>query len=198
MLNGIETSRFSYDPAARERIRTKLGWEKSFLIGHAGHMVPVKNQAYLLRLMPELLKQRPNTKLILLGDGEDRPMLEQTARELGLGKNVVFTGNVNNVHEYLSAMDVFAFPSLYEGMPLAIVEAQANGLPCVLSDRVPKDVFLTDLVQELPLESEPENWADALLQAKRSEPSRYADELNARGFDTRTVMEKIFAIYDGG
>ena len=198
LLNGIETSRFSYDPAARERIRTKLGWEKSFLIGHAGHMVPVKNQAYLLRLMPELLKQRPNTKLILLGDGEDRPMLEQTARELGLGKNVVFTGNVNNVHEYLSAMDVFAFPSLYEGMPLAIVEAQANGLPCVLSDRVPKDVFLTDLVQELPLESEPENWADALLQAKRSEPSRYADELNARGFDTRTVMEKIFAIYDGG
>ena len=198
LLNGIELDRLAFNPAWREEIRQKHHWESSFVIGHAGHMVPVKNQAFLLRLMPEVIKKKPETKLVLLGDGSDRTALEQMASDLGIADHVVFTGNVQNVNQYLSAMDVFAFPSLYEGMPLAIMEAQANGLPCVLSDRVPKDVFLTDLVQELPLESEPENWADALLQAKRSEPSRYADELNARGFDTRTVMEKIFAIYDGG
>lgn len=198
LLNGIELDRFAFNPAWREEIRQKHHWESSFVIGHAGHMVPVKNQAFLLCLMPEVIKKKPEAKLVLLGDGADHTALEQKASELGIADHVVFTGNVQNVNQYLNAMDVFAFPSLYEGMPLAIVEAQANGLPCVLSDRVPKDVFLTDLVQELALESAPENWANALLQAKRSEPSRYADELNARGFDTRTVMEKIYAIYDGG
>lgn len=198
LLNGIELERFAFNPTVREQIRQKHHWENSFVIGHAGHMVPVKNQAFLLRLMPEVIKKKPEAKLVLLGDGSDRTALMQMASDLGIADHVVFTGNVQNVNQYLNAMDVFAFPSLYEGMPLAIVEAQANGLPCVLSDRVPKDVFLTDLVQELALESEPENWANALLQAKRSEPSRYADELNARGFDTRTVMEKIYAIYDGG
>ena len=99
-----------------------------------------------------------------------------------------------NVNEYLSAMDVYAFPSLFEGMPLAIVEAQANGLPCVLSDRVPKDVFLTDLISALPL-GDASLWTETLLSARRHDPEKYVLLLREGGFDTVSTMEKIYALY---
>ena len=194
LLNGVDLDRFAWAPQARERIRRELGWENCFVIGHAGHMVPVKNQTFLLELMPELLEKCPNARLILLGDGVDRNRLEQTIRTKHLEKTVIMPGNVTNVNEYLSAMDVFAFPSLYEGMPLAIVEAQANGVPCILSDRVPKDVYLTDLITVLPLDNTTQ-WTEALLSAKRENSERYTPLLRSGGFDTVSAMEKIYALY---
>ncbi len=197
LLNGIELDRFAFDPVHRDQIRQERHWENCFVIGHAGHMVPVKNQVFLLRLMPEILKRRPDAKLALLGDGTDRAALERTAAELGLTDSVTFTGNVQNVNEYLSAMDVFAFPSLYEGMPLAIIEAQANGLPCVLSDRVPKDVYLTELVRTLPLDAGADRWVEELLQAKRIESKKACSILSAAGLDTGFAMRKIYSLYSG-
>ena len=194
LLNGVELDRFAWDPAARDRIRRELGWDGCFLIGHAGHLAPVKNQRFLIELMPELLKHRPETRLLLLGDGADRPMLERTVRELGLDHYVSIPGNVSNVNEYLSALDVFAFPSLYEGMPLAIVEAQANGLPCVLSDRVPKDIYLTDLLRTLPL-GDVGQWTAALLEEERRSPEGYLSLLKSGGFDVRASMNRIYALY---
>ena len=105
------------------------------------------------------------------------------------------TGNVSNVNEYLSAMDVFAFPSLYEGMPLSIVEVQANGLPCILSTGVPRDVYLTDLVSPLSLE-QPEKWVDAILSAQRRNAAQYAAQLRDQGYDTENAIKKIYAIYE--
>lgn len=196
LLNGVDLDRFAWAPQERERIRRELGWEDCFVIGHAGHMVPVKNQAFLLELMPELLENCPNARLILLGDGVDRSSLEQIVKAEHLEKAVIMPGNVTNVNEYLSAMDVFAFPSRYEGMPLAIVEAQANGVPCVLSDRVPKDVCLTDLITVLPLDNTTQ-WTETLLSAKREHSERYAPFLRSGGFDTVSAMEKIYALYAG-
>ena len=168
------------------------------MLGHAGHLAPVKNQAFLIRLMPELLKRRPETKLLLLGEGDDRPMLEALVRELALEQSVLLPGSVSNVNEYLNALDLFLFPSLYEGMPLSILEAQANGLPCLLSDRVPRDVFLTDLPRALPLEA-PSAWIDAALEARRDDrPARYADQLAAQGFDVASMTEALYQIYAGG
>lgn len=196
LLNGIELERFRYNAAVRDRIRRENGWDGARLIGHVGHLESVKNQIFLIRLMPELLKRQPQTRLVLLGEGSDRPMLEQTVRELGLEEAVSLPGNVSNVNEYLSAMDVFAFPSLYEGMPLAILEAQANGLPCVLSDRVPKDVFLTDLLQALPLE-DGSAWIEGLSAAERSAPEGYLSALQEKGFGVRQMVGKIYRIYQG-
>lgn len=105
------------------------------------------------------------------------------------------TGNVQNVPDYLCAMDVFAFPSLYEGMPLSVIEVQANGLPCILSDRVPKDVDLTDLVQRLPLDSAAD-WQQAILCAQRNHPEAYHTILQENGFDTNGMLQKVFAIYE--
>lgn len=193
ILNGIDTAQFSFDPLRRQAMREKLGLGDAFVVGHVGHLAEVKNQKFLLSLMPELQKRRENTALLLLGEGEDRPMLEALAKPYG--RCVILTGNVENVYDYLCAMDVFAFPSLYEGMPLSIVEVQANGLPCVLSDRVPKDVFLTELLTALPLEK-PELWVDAICGAQRSEPECYGAQLKKSGFDVSTVVQKFYDIYE--
>ena len=147
--------------------------------------------------MPELLKRQPNAHLLLLGEGSDRPMLEQAIQELGLVRSVTMTGNVNNVNEHLSAMDVFAFPSLYEGMPLSIIEVQANGLPCIISDRVPKDVFLTDLLSPLPLTDSQPQWVEELLRAKRTDPERYLGILQRSSADVHQMLDTLYHIYEG-
>lgn len=196
ILNGIDTQRFAFDLRRRETFREELGLTDRFIIGHAGHLAAVKNQAFLLDLMPKILKERPDAYLLLLGEGKDRPMLERRIRELHLEEYVRMTGNVRNVPDYLCAMDVFAFPSLYEGMPLSIIEVQSNGLPCVISDRVPKDVFLTDLIRPLPLE-QPEAWVDLLCAARREDAERYAAAMERSGFDVTGAMGKIYGIYRG-
>ncbi len=195
ILNGIDTAAFAFSEESRNRIQEQLSLQNSFVIGHVGHLAEVKNQSFLIRLMPQILERKPNARLLMLGEGEDRPKLEKLIRELNLQEVVVMTGNVRNVSDYLSAMDVFAFPSLYEGMPLSIVEVQANGLPCILSTGVPKDVYLTELIRPLPL-GEPQIWIDAVLDAKRREPERYAEELKTKGYDAETVMKRFLEIYE--
>lgn len=195
ILNGIDTQRFAFNPKVRAKMRAELRLDNAFVIGHVGHLIAVKNQSFLIHLMPDILKKKPNAKLLLLGEGEDRPMLEQQIRDLNLTDSVIMTGNVRNVPDYLSAMDVFAFPSLFEGMPLSIIEVQVNGLPCVLSTGVPKDVYLTELVHAIPLDK-PDAWVTAICSTQRNEPEKYADELKTMGFDTETVMQKFMQIYE--
>lgn len=195
ILNGIDVDQFSYDREAGNRIRSDLNIYDSFVIGHVGHLAPVKNQSFLIRLLPQILEKKPDAKLLLLGEGEDRKKLEQMIRDEKLEDRVIMTGNVNNVPDYLSAMDVFAFPSIYEGMPLSIMEVQANGLPCVISTGVPRDVYLTDLLTPLSLD-QPAEWVDAICTAKRCAPDRYASKLKNQGLDTNSVMRKFAEIYE--
>ena len=195
LLNGIDLEQFRFDSSARDSIRAKHQLENSFVIGHVGHLAAVKNQVFLIRLMPKVLERRPDAHLLLLGEGGDRSMLEQEIRTLCLENAVTMTGNVDNVNQYLSAMDVFAFPSLYEGMPLSIIEVQANGLPCVISNRVPKDVFLTDLLHPLSLEGQAEEWAKMLLNLHRTDPEPYQKTLRQSGFDVHQMLERIYQIY---
>lgn len=194
VLNGIETDKFAYAPSRRSEIRQQLGLQNAFVIGHAGHLAAVKNQKFIIDIMPLIIDKVPNAFLLLLGEGEDRPMLERRIKELELEKHIILTGNVRNVGDYLSAMDVFAFPSLYEGMPLTLIEAQTNGLPCVVSDRVPNDVFITDLPGIISLDS-PDEWVDLLISAERRDPQKYADIVKSGGFDTSSAMAKIYNIY---
>ena len=196
ILNGINVEEFSYDAQKREAVRARLGLTQHFVMGHAGHLMEVKNQKFLLELMPELLKRRPDAMLLLLGEGEDRPMLEQKIRDMGLESHVIMTGNVTNVADYLSAMDVFVFPSLYEGLPLSILEVQANGLPCVISDSVPPDVFLTNLIHPLSLQDSKNNWVNTILNQYRTNPERYNHQLRGSDYAVNTAMEKIYRIYN--
>lgn len=197
IYNGIGLDRFVFDDTVRGTIRQQLGLNDRFVIGHAGHLAPVKNQDFLLELMPLVLQNRPNAFLLLLGEGPDRGALEEKIRSLGLGDRVRLMGNVRNVHEYLSAMDVFVFPSRYEGMPLAMIEAQTNGLPCVISSNIPDDVHLTELVQALSLDEAQLQWVDTICKAKRTDPKAFAARMREMGFHTNDMLNKIYLLYEG-
>lgn len=195
ILNGIDVASFACSTEKRAGIRSQYALGDRLVIGHAGHLAEVKNQSFLLELMPEILKRRPDAMLLLLGEGPDRPMLEQKIRDMGLQSHVIMTGNVANVADYLSAMDVFVFPSLFEGTPLSILEVQANGLPCVISDRVPKDVFLTDLIHPLSLETPKDTWVDVILNQTRTDTETYNRQLRGSDYAVDAAMRKIYDIY---
>lgn len=195
VLNGIDIQRFTFDSKVRKKMRQQLHIEDAFVVGHVGHLAEVKNQSFLIRLMPNILKCRPNAKLLLLGDGKDRLTLEQLIKDLQLEGDVIMTGNVQNVPDYLDAMDVFAFPSLFEGMPLSILEVQANGLPCIMSTNVPTDVIQTSIIRSVSLNSS-EKWIQAICNARRIDSVKYAEELLKKGFDINSVIKRFFKIYE--
>lgn len=197
ILNGVDAEKFKFSDEARRKIREEYSLEDSFVIGHVGHLIEVKNQKYLLELMPKILEKQPRARLMLLGEGEDRQMLSEKIIGLGLEDKVIMTGNVRNVNEYLSAFDVFVFPSLYEGMPLSIIEVQCNGLPCVISTGVPEDVFLTDLIKPHSLSQNSEAWVSDIISCSRKDSGAYADKMKNSGFDAGGVMQKFYDIYRG-
>lgn len=196
ILNGIDTENFSFSQITRDTIRNKLNINDKFVIGHTGRLAEVKNQAFLIDLMPEILKKRENAVLLLLGDGDDKAMLQEKVKAFNLTDKVIFAGGVTNVQDYLNAMDVFAFPSLYEGLPLSILEVQANGLPCIISDTVPPDVFITDLIKPLSLKDDKNKWIEAILNAQRTYKNDYPTKLKNAGFDLHTAMEKVYSLYE--
>lgn len=196
ILNGIDTDAFVFSQEKRDEIRKKFNIEAKYVLGHTGRLAEVKNQIFLLKLMPDILKQRPDAVLMLIGDGDDREMLRNTAKELNIQDKVIFAGNTTSVQDYLSAMDVFVFPSLYEGLPLSILEVQANGLPCIISDTVPPDVFLTDLIHPLSLKDGKEKWINEILAVNRNTKTDYPLQLKNAGFDIHTAMKKVYEIYE--
>lgn len=196
IYNGIGLEEFVFSQEKRSTIRKKYNLEDKFIIGHVGHLAAVKNQIFIIEKMPYILKQNPNAVFLMLGDGQDKSILQERAKELKIEDKLIFTGNVNNVGDYMSAMDVFVFPSLYEGMPLALVEAQTNGLPCIISNNIPKDVYLTDLIKAFSLEDSNEEWIQQILKAKRKNPDLYGQEMFDIGFDTSEMVKKIYALYE--
>lgn len=193
--NGIDIDKYQYSDSARSRIRQQYQVTDSYVIGHVGHYVKVKNQAFLIRLMDEVRKVKPNAVLLLLGDGPDRGMLEEQIHQRGLEQNVRLVGNVSNVSEVLSALDVFVFPSLYEGTPLALIEAQANGLTCIISDAVPDDACLTDAVKKLNLEQPESCWVSALVDAKRIDRKETAVAIKKCYGTIETSMEELYSVF---
>ena len=195
VYNGIDTGMFRFSSVKREQMRQQLGLEDKFVIGHVGHFQKVKNQQFLISLMPEILKRRQNAVLLLLGDGELREENWNYCKEQGIEDQVLMVGNVENVADYLCAMDVFAFPSLYEGMPLSVIEVQCNGLPCVISDSVPDDVFLTDLVRPLGLNQPRELWAEEICSVKRVNEEKYGNYMMQSQFSDRVMLQEIYNIF---
>ena len=135
--NGIDFNKFCYNEKNRNLIRTKYNIsDNTFVIGHVGRMEKVKNHKFLLKLFSLYVDKNKNSRLLLIGDGSLRRDLEDYARKIGVDDKVIFVGNVLNVNEYYSAMDLFVFPSLYEGFPFTLVESQVNGLPVIASDTI--------------------------------------------------------------
>lgn len=165
--NAIDSMRFIYDENKRSRIRKQLHIEDKFVIGNVGRFVTPKNQLFLLNIFADILHREKNSCLLLVGDGELRSILEERCQQLGIQDAVIFSGSRSNIEDYYMGMDVFAFPSLWEGLGIAVIEAQTAGLPCVVSDAVPLEVDigsgLTDVVK---ISDDSEKWADRICAQK--------------------------------
>lgn len=161
--NGINLQKFNFLPEVRAEYRWKIGAEKRKVIGHVGHFTEQKNQGFLIDLLVELKKTNPEILLLLIGDGILIDEMKKKAEKNEVQDDVLFCGNVPDVQNYLMAMDLFILPSLYEGMPVSLIEAQVSGLPCIASDKISPEAGLTNLLSFLPLE-EREKWKNAVLE----------------------------------
>lgn len=197
--NGIDVAKFQFRADVRERTRKELGLCNQFVVGSVGRLCGQKNQSFLLDVFAEIVRKRPDSRLLLVGEGEDKTALRQRAEALGITEQVIFYGLSNQVETLLWAMDVFVFPSLFEGLGIAGVEAQAAGLPVVCSDRVPVQARVLDRVHALPLDAGAKVWADAILAlAGTPRTGEEAAQVRAAGFDIVDVAPRIKMFYRGG
>ena len=186
MKNAIEVDRFTYNSAVRKKIRDEFGFDDKIIIGHIGRFSPQKNHSFLIQVFAECLKREPEARLLLVGDGELRSDAEKQVKESGIEDKVLFTGVRGDVEELLQAMDVFLFPSLYEGLPVTMIEAQASGLPCVISDQVPEECIITnDLVKIQSLKNPADVWADIVLEQAAQKRVDHSEEVKISGYDVK-------------
>ena len=166
--NAIDIKTFRFNENARKNKRKEFNIkDDDYLVGHVGRLSQQKNHAYLLEIFREILRLHPDSKLLLVGDGELRQTIEEEIVSFGLQDKIVITGNRSDVNELLSAMDVLVFPSKYEGLPVTLVEAQCNGLPCVISDKIPGDcILIKELVKVCSLNEEFSIWAETTLNCR--------------------------------
>lgn len=195
--NGIELQRFAFDAAKQAEMRTELGFaEDDFVLGHIGRFSTPKNHKFLVELFAEYAVKEPKAKLLLVGDGELFETVREQVKALGHAERVVMVGAKINTQDYYQAMDMFVFPSLWEGLPVSVVEAQANGLPCLISDVITQDVVLTNLVKKVSLEKE-DCWISAIEQQKRKIRQGCTEEQYKQllPFDSKKVAEELQAFY---
>ena len=194
--NGIDIERFRFDRAVREKVRKQSGLCGKLVIGNVGRLCYQKNQDFLLDIFAEMLRRKPDSCLLLVGEGEAEAELHQKAKLLGISHAVIFCGTSPHVEQLLWAMDVFLFPSIFEGLGIAVVEAQAAGLPAVCSESIPAEARILDRVRALPLAASADAWAEtALALAGLPRTGTEADQVRAAGFDAAGVAARIEARY---
>lgn len=198
--NAINVMKYAFSLQKREKIRSSLGISpQTFVIGNIGKLNFQKNHQYLLEVFSRSKKSIDDCKLIIVGGGELEDELKRKAVELGIGKDVIFTGMIDDASEYVQAFDFFAFPSRFEGLGLALIEAQASGLKCIISDRVPKEAIVTDQVKVMSIDGKADEWADHIVQnmdydrIKNSEKA--AGSIRSHGFDISIEAEKLRNLY---
>ena len=166
---GIDVNLFK-ESVDQFAVRRKLGIPPgSFVMGHVGRFSEEKNHPFIIDVFSEVIRKDPSVRLVLVGDGEHLSNIKELTRERGLEKEIIFTGSRYNVAELmLGAMDVFLFPSLWEGLGLAIVEAQAAGLPCILSEQIPYEAdILSPLINRLPLSKSVGKWVEIIFDIRQ-------------------------------
>lgn len=195
--NAIDVTKFSYSIDVRDNYRKQFNLEDAFVVGHVGRFQEQKNHTFLLDIFAQIAKMQENAKFVLVGDGPLREEMEQKAKQLGIAKQVIFTGVREDVANLMQMMDVFVFPSLFEGLGIVLVEAQAAGLPCFTSkDVVPKEVKATEHLQFISLNESAEHWAKMVLENKDNfERKARVQEIKAAGYEIKEAAGKLERFY---
>ena len=192
--NAINLEKFKFNKEKRERLRKELGLENCFVIGHVGRFMKQKNHEFLIDIFNEVLKQKKNARLLLIGDGKLKLQIEEKVKKLGIKSAVMFLGVRNDVADLYNIMDIFVFPSFYEGLGMVVIEAQVNGLSVVTSDAVPKEAKVTKNIRFLNLRQPKIEWCNAILKAERKEIVNNEDIL-LKNFDIKSESRKLENLY---
>ncbi|MDW7670549.1 MAG: glycosyltransferase family 1 protein [Bacillota bacterium] len=190
--NAIDLNRFQYDSQKRKVMREKYGIDNKLVVGHVGRFHRQKNHAFLLNVFASMNKVNSESVLLLIGEGELENDIRHMVDRLGVNKDVIFAGVSNNVPELMMAMDVFVFPSYFEGMPNVVIEAQATGLPCIISDSITREVKITDAVTFVSLSESEAVWAELILKHSNFMLRKnIIDRFVECGYDIHAVAKKI-------
>lgn len=193
--NGIDTEKYILNKETRNSARKKLGVENQIVLGHIGQMYYVKNHSFLIDIFFEFQKEHCESVLLLIGDGENRKSLEKKVSDLGISEKVRFLGFVNDVPDMLMAMDCFVFPSIHEGFPLTLIEAQMTKLPCVVSDSVTETAKLNDNVSFVSLNSDTGVWCNEIITLIKKDRALTDNSKVIDDFDIKNTAKKLEQIY---
>ena len=199
--NAIEVEHFTFQSEKRNKIRRQHGLENKHVVGHVGRFMAQKNHVFLIDVFSEVSRQDPNAVLVLLGDGEMLQDIRKRVSEKGLDGKVFFEGNVGNANEWYNAFDVFVLPSIWEGLPVVGVEAQANDLPCIFSDSITKEIAITTKAEFIPLATPVSEWANAIMakfngSKRRDNTKVISDHHYNIAYEAEKLQELYLRLYE--
>lgn len=190
--NGVDSTRFSYNQLIRDAYREEFGFqENDLVIGHVGRFVKEKNHIFILDIFRAVLEKRPDAKLVLAGDGNLKTEIEKKAEKLRIRDSVYFLGARNDIAGLMQMMDVFLMPSLWEGLPVVLIEAQAADLPCLAADTIDSSVKILPDFSFCSLSDTPEVWADRLIGIYRKDRKSRRQELIDAEYDTEKIAGRL-------
>lgn len=195
--NAINIKKYTFNTLDRVQTKKHYRLDDELVVGHVGNFTNPKNHEFLLEVFKEICYIHSNSKLILVGEGPLKEKIENKISELKLKNKVIFTGNSSNIPSLLSTMDIFIFPSLFEGLGISLIEAQANGLPCLVSSTVPNEVGVTDLVYFENLNKTPQKWAKKAIEIYLSstERSEHYTQLTEAGYNIDISSKNLEKYY---
>ncbi len=195
--NAIDTNKFCYKTEIRNKIRNELNLQDKFVVGHVGRFISQKNHERVLTIFNEILKKNNSAILLLIGNGPLESSIKEKVKVLGIEQNVIFLGIREDVNELFQAMDVFLFPSLYEGLGMVLIEAQALGLYCITSTNVPKEANVTNNIEYISLKEDDKYWAKRVIENGKKIVSKEICRANImkNGYDISVECKKIEDIY---
>lgn len=186
LKNAIDVNQYTFSEEIREKKRKELGLIDKFVIGHVGRFDKAKNQEYLVEIFKVISQRNKDAVLLLIGYGKLKSYLIEKVKNYGLEERVIFTGVRSDVNELLQAMDVFVFPSIYEGLPVTVIEAQAAGLPCLISDTITDEVCITPLVNKLSINQNPKIWTKNINLFQGHKHEDFSENIKKIGYDVNT------------
>lgn len=193
LRNGIDLEQYRNQP--RMMLRNLLGIsEDCFVLGHVGRFNKVKNHSKIIDVFRDVKKENPQSKLFLVGDGEEMEKIKEKVNSYSLNDDVIFTGSRNDVPQMMAMMDCFIFPSLFEGLGIVLLEAQAAGLKCVVADTVPQETTVTNKVYRLPLDCDSEIWASVVLGKNDMKPTPITQPIEL--YDISNIITTLKEYYE--
>lgn len=196
--NAIDIEKFRYNNEKRKEIRERENATDKIVIGHVGRFDKIKNHKYLIEIFENLTKKVDNIELWLIGNGEEKKYIKKLSKDKGIIDNIKFFGTINNTYDYYQGMDFFVFPSIKEGLGIALIEAQVSGLKCIISDTIPKEAIVLNNVKELSINENATVWAN-YIENEIKKVNTYSRDIDTKFFEKykiENLVKKMKEIYN--